>query len=77
MDTTPTRGDPLGSAVGLAVGVLVGLLVAVPALPTGVELTVSGAAVGPVGSALLVGALSVLVVPFGVAALYFLFVGTE
>jgi zinc transporter ZupT len=77
MASTPTQPDSLGTAVAFALGILVGLLVAAPAFPAGVSLTVSGAELGPIETALLIAALSVLVLPLGVFVLYFLFVSLE
>jgi zinc transporter ZupT len=77
MVSTPTQPDSLGAAMAFALGILVGLLVAAPAFPTGVSVTVSGAELGPIETALLVAALSVLILPLGVFVLYFLFVSVE
>lgn len=77
MGTTPTRHDTFGSAVGFALGVFVGLAVAAPALPRGIGLTIGGAELGAIESALLVAGLSVLVLPVGVLVLYLLFASFE
>jgi hypothetical protein len=63
--------------MAFALGILVGLLAAVPAFPTGLSVTVSGAELGPIETALLVAALSILVLPLGVFVLYFLFASVE
>lgn len=77
MGTPATRTDPFGTALGFLLGVAVGLAVAVPAIPAGTGLTVSGSELGPIGSLLLVAALSVLLLPLGILALYMLFYGFE
>ena len=77
MAATPTQPDSLGTAMAFALGILVGLLVAAPAFPTGLNVTVSGAELGPIETALLVAALSILVLPLGVFVLYFLFASFE
>lgn len=77
MGTTPTQPDTVGTAIAFALGILVGLLVAAPAFPRGLSVTVSGAELGPIETALLVAGLSVLILPLGVFVLYFLFVSFE
>lgn len=77
MGTTPTQPDTVGTAIAFALGILVGLLVAAPAFPRGLNVTVSGAELGPIETALLVAGLSVLILPLGVFVLYFLFVSFE
>ncbi|WP_255195607.1 hypothetical protein [Halorarius litoreus] len=77
MGTTPTQQDTVGTAISFAIGILVGLLVAAPAFPAGLTVTVSGAELGPIETALLVAGLSVLILPLGVFVLYFLFASVE
>ena len=77
MGATPTQPDTVGAAISFAVGIAIGLLVAAPAFPAGLTVTVSGAQLGPIETALLVAALSILVLPLGVFVLYFLFASVE
>lgn len=69
--------DPLGTALALALGVLVGVALATPALPTDAGVQLGGLVLGPVETALVVAALSVLLVPLGTFALYQLFALTD
>lgn len=77
MASTPTRPDSVGTAMAFALGIVVGLAVAAPAFPPGLTVTVSGAELGPIETALLAAGLSILVLPLGVFVLYFLFVSVE
>lgn len=77
MEPTPTRPDTVGIAIAFGLGILVGLAVAAPAFPSGMSVTVTGTQLGPIETALLVAGLSVLVLPFGVFVLYFLFASVE
>lgn len=67
------QADPLGTAVALALGSLVGIALAAPALPPGLSLRLGGTSIGTVGTAMLVGALAVVLLPIGILALYQVF----
>lgn len=65
--------DAFGIALALVLGVLVAVVLAIPALPADASLRLGAVVLGPVETALVVGALSILLVPLGTFALYQLF----
>lgn len=65
--------DAFGTALALVLGVVVGVVLATPALPAEAGLRLGGIVLDPVETALVVAALSILVVPLGTFALYQLF----
>lgn len=65
--------DAFGTALALVVGVLVAVLLAMPALPAGAGVRLGGLVLDPVETALVVAALSILLVPLGTFALYQVF----
>lgn len=72
-----TEEDPTGIAVAFTLGLLIGIGLAVPAFPAGATLQFGGLEVGPVGAALIAAAVSILLLPFGMFALYVLFAARE
>lgn len=72
-----TDDDPTGISIAFVLGLLVGIGLTMPALPPGATLQFGGVEVGPVGSALLAAALAILLLPFGMFALYVLFAAGE
>lgn len=74
MGTRTRERDALGTVVTFALGVLVGLVLAFPALPRGEAApSVGGVTLDPTSTALLVAALSVVLLPLGMFTLYQLF----
>lgn len=73
MSRSGDRSDPLGTALALVLGVLVGVALVTPALPADAGVQFGGVVLDPVETALVVAALSVLLVPLGTLALYQLF----
>lgn len=69
--------DTVGLSVAFLLGGVVGALLASPVLPQDLNLTVGGAQLGPVGSALLVAVVVVVAIPVGVFLLYGFFAGLE
>lgn len=65
--------DPFGTAVALALGALVGVALATPALPEVTTLRVGDTTFGTVGTAMLAGALAVVLLPLGIITLYQVF----
>lgn len=74
---TRNEEDATGVAVAFVLGLLVGIGLAVPAFPPGTTLTVGGIDFGPTGAALFAAAVAVLLLPFGMFALYVLFAAGE
>jgi hypothetical protein len=77
MNHPSTRNDAFGNAVGFVLGILVGLIVVAPAFPRRMELSLGEVTLGPVGSALVVGAIAVLFVPVAAFILYLVFAMAE
>lgn len=65
--------DPFGTAVALVLGALVGIALATPALPDSAALRVGDTSFGVVGTAMLAGALAVVLLPLGIVTLYRVF----
>lgn len=72
-----TARDPTGVAVAFALGLLVGVGVAVPAFPSDATVILGGVEFGPMGAALFAATVAVLLIPFGMFALYVLFAMEE
>lgn len=70
---TGDGNDAFGTALALVLGVLVAVVLAIPALPADASLRLGTVVLGPVETALVVGALSILLVPLGTFALYQVF----
>lgn len=66
-------GDPLGTAVALVLGALVGIALVTPALPESAALRVGNTSFGTVGTAMIAGALAVVLLPLGIITLYQVF----
>lgn len=72
--TETARPRPALVGAGFLAGLLLGGLLIAPALPRALAALPSPSALGPVGRALVAGALGIVV---GLVALYFLFLVTE
>lgn len=72
MNREETR-DPLGTAVALVLGALIGIALATPALPESAALRVGDTSFGTVGTAMIAGALAVVLLPLGIITLYQVF----
>lgn len=70
---TGDGNDAFGTALALVLGVLVAVVLAIPALPADASLRLGTVVLGPVETALVVGVLSILLVPLGTFALYQVF----
>lgn len=75
--TETARPRPALVGAGFLAGLLLGGLLIAPALPRALAALPSPSALGPVGRALVAGALGIVVVVVGLVALYFLFLVTE
>lgn len=65
--------DPVGTAFALVLGVLVAVGLVTPALSAEAGVRLGGIVLDPVATALVVGVLSILVVPIGTFVLYQLY----